>query len=362
MHEVAIKVLKVIIDAGFKAYIVGGYPRDLYLGKKSVDIDICTNATPKEITKLFHDSIMPKQEYGGVTIIVGDIRFEITTFRKEIKYENNRFPVKIKYIDTIVDDLERRDFTINTLCLNEKGQYVDLLNARRDIDNKIIKTVGKSDIKIKTDILRSLRAIRFATILDFKLDASLKKSIKKYRYLLKNLSYYRKKEELDKIFSSSNVSYGISLIKELKLEKYLEINLDNIIITTSSLAIWAQLKVADKYNFSNHEKQIIDDINTVLSLDILDNYTLYRYGLYVCTLAGEIKQIDRKLIVEKYNDLAIKSLNDIALKGNDICDILNIKPSSYIKTILSDIENKIINNEIENKKEILVSYVSKKYH
>lgn len=361
MHEVAIKVLKVITDAGFKAYIVGGYPRDLYLGKTSVDVDICTNATPKEIKELFNDSVMPKQQYGGVTIVVGDIHFEITTFRKEIKYENNRFPVKIKYIDTLVDDLERRDFTINTLCLDDEGKYLDLLNAKKDIDSKIIKTVGNSDTKIKTDILRSLRAIRFATILNFELEESLKKSIKKYGYLLKKLSYYRKKDELDKIFSSPNASYGISLIKELELEKHLEINLDDIILTTSSLAIWAQLNVVSKYNFSNHEKDIINDVNNVLDLDLLDNHVLYKYGLYVCTLAGEIKQIDRKLIVEKYNELAIKDPNEIVIKGDDICNILNIKPSNYIKIILSDIENKIIDNELTNDLETLKEYVLANY-
>ena len=128
MYDTAIEILNKITDFGYKAYIVGGYPRDIYLKRNSVDIDICTNATPKELKEIFHESILKSQEYGSVSLIYKKIRFEITTFRKEIKYENNRFPVKIKYIDTLVDDLERRDFTINTLCIDSKGNFIDLLN------------------------------------------------------------------------------------------------------------------------------------------------------------------------------------------------------------------------------------------
>lgn len=361
MLNTANEVLKMIINHGYKAYIVGGYPRDMYLNKESVDIDICTNATPKDLKEIFKSSILPKQEYGGVTVVLNNIRFEITTFRKEIKYENNRFPVKIKYIDYLIDDLKRRDFTINTLCLDINGEYIDLLNARTDIDNKIIKTVGNSDKKIEDDILRSLRAIRFATILNFKLDEELKKSIMKYGYLLKNLSYYRKKDELDKIFSSPNAKYGIDLIKELKLQEYLELNNFDKLVITSPIAIWAQLDVLDKYNFSSSEKEIIENVNKVMKLDLFDNHTLYKYGLYVCTLVAEIKKIDRKIIISNYNNLQIKAPNEIVLKGLDICSILNKKPGAYLKTIINDIEEKIITNNLLNTKEDLSKYILDNY-
>ncbi|MEG2322194.1 MAG: hypothetical protein RSB71_01715, partial [Bacilli bacterium] len=304
MYETAIKVLKKINNNNYQAYIVGGYPRDLYLDRQSIDIDICTNATPKELKTIFKDSILPREEYGGVTIVLNNIRFEITTFRKEIKYENNRFPVKIKYINNLIDDLKRRDFTINTLCIDKSGQVIDLLLSKKDIDAKIIKTVGSAEDKIKTDILRSLRAIRFATILNFTLDDKLKQSIEKYAYLLKNLSYYRKKEELDKIFASSNAAYGLALIKELNLAEALELsNFDSLVITTSPLGMWAQLDVIDIYKFTNHESELILGIRKALKEDVLKNTILYKYGLYICTLVGEIKNIKRSLIVKNYNEL-----------------------------------------------------------
>lgn len=358
MQETAMSVLKKITDNNFRAYIVGGYPRDIYMNRQSIDVDICTNATPKDLNEIFKGSILPKQEYGGVTVIVNNIRFEITTFRKEIKYENNRFPVKIKYIDNLLDDLKRRDFTINTLCIDNEGNIVDLLNAKEDIDKKIIRCVGNTKNKIKEDILRSLRAIRFATILDFKLDIELKKNIKRYGYLLKNLSYYRKKEELEKIFLSSNCKYGLDLIKELELEQYLELsNFDSLVITTSPLGMWAQLDVLDKYSFTVNEKEIINKINEVLKEDILSNQVLYKYGLYVCTLVGEIKNIDRTLIVSKYNNLPILNIKDIDIKANEICELLNKKPNLFLKEIYKDLENKILSGKLVNQREEIKKYL-----
>ena len=347
MYNTALELLSKLNESNFKAYIVGGFPRDLYINKKSTDVDICTNATPKEIKEIFKESKINSEQYGSVSLIFKNVRFEITTFRKEKKYENNRYPIKIKYINNLIDDLSRRDFTINTLCIDSNGNYIDLLNAKKDIDNKIIKCVGDSNKKIKEDILRSLRAIRFATILNFKLDDKLKNAIKKNKNLLKKLSYYRKKEELEKIFSSSNCKYGLNLIEELELGEVLNINTD-IIITTSSLGMWAQLDVLDIYPFTKNEKETIKNIKLALKEDILDNNTLYKYGLYVCTLVGEIKNIDRVKIVKKYNELPIFSVKDIAIKANQICEILNKEKGHFIKEIYKDLEFKILNNVLKN--------------
>ncbi len=347
MYSTALKLLNKFNESNFKAYIVGGFPRDLYINKKSTDVDICTNATPKEIKEIFKDSKINNEQYGSVSLIYNNVRFEITTFRKERKYENNRYPVKIKYIDNLIDDLLRRDFTINTLCIDSNGNYIDLLNARHDIDNKIIKCVGDANKKIKEDILRSLRAIRFATILNFKLDDKLKKAIKKNKKLIKKLSYYRKKEELEKIFSSSNCKYGLDLIKELELENVLNIETD-VVITTSSLGIWAQLDVVDIYPFTKNEKEIIKNIKKALKENVLDNAVLYKYGLYVCTLVGEIKNIDRVKIVKKYNSLPIFGIKDINIKADEICKILNKNKGPFIKEIYKDLEYKILNNSLKN--------------
>ena len=203
MLDIALKLLEEITSHGFQAYIVGGFVRDYILGIDSNDIDINTNATPKEIKDIF-DSCLPNEDYGSVTVIKKGVRFEITTFRKEMNYLDNRRPSQIEYIDDLYQDLLRRDFTINTLCMNKDGEIIDFLGGRSEIDNRVVKTVGNAKTRFEEDSLRILRAVRFATLLDFELDKETKEAIIETRELLRNLSYYRKKEELDKIFGSSN--------------------------------------------------------------------------------------------------------------------------------------------------------------
>lgn len=362
MYESSLKILKQIESYGFKAYIVGGYARDLYLNRKSADVDICTNATPKDLKGIFKESMLPKEQYGSVTVIKNKIHFEITTFRKDIRYKNNRLPVKIKYINSLLEDLKRRDFTINTLCINSNGEMIDLLNAKEELNCKVIKTVGPAKNKIKEDSLRILRAIRFATILNFKLDEDLKKSIKKNANLLKKLSYFRKKDELDKIFSSINVKYGIELLLELGLDKPLELNnLKNAVITSNSIGIWAQLNVLDKYDFTNNEKELISKISLLCKEYSFDNYTLYKNGLYVSIIAAEINDISKNVVTKKYMNLPIKNIKDIVIDGIEICSALNIKPSKIIKSIEADLENKIINEKLNNDKTSIIEYIKVNY-
>ena len=361
MYETAIKLLNILSDNGFKAYIVGGYPRDLILNRECFDIDVCTDATPKELKDIFKDSMLPKVEYGSVTVIYHKVRFEITTFRKDLKYENHRAPVKIKYIGNLIDDLKRRDFTINTLCLDKDGNIIDLLNGRKEIESKIIKMVGSPKQKLKEDSLRILRAIRFATILDFELDEELKKYIKQYGYLLKELSYFRKREELEKIFLSPNALKGIELTKELELDKHLEIsNLDNLKITSSIIGVWAQLDVEDIYTFSNHEKTYIKQIKELMNKEILDDYNLYKYGLYVSSVAAEIKGIDKKIVSRRHSNLPIRKKNEININGNQICEILNKKQGPFLRELFEELEFNIINKKVENNFESLKDYILNK--
>ena len=362
MNETALKVLKKINSNGYQAYLVGGYPRDIYIGRNSMDFDICTSATPKELKQIFGSTMLPTEEYGSVTLIVNNIRFEITTFRKDIKYLNNRKPIEIEYVDNLLDDLKRRDFTMNTMCIDSNGNLIDLLYGKEDINDKVIRTVGNANIKIYEDSLRILRAIRFATTLNFELDEDLKEAIKRHKDLLKSLSYYRKKEELDKIFSSTNSARGISLIKELGLDEPLELsNLDKLIPTTYLIGIWAQLDVLDKYTFNNSEKESIEAINELMDKDILNYNNLYKYGLYISTIVSEIKGIDKKLINERYNSLYIHNKTEIKIEAKEICELLCKKPGKFLKDIFNDLEYKLVNKLLENDKEKIKHYILENY-
>ena len=177
MYNIAINILKIIGTKGYEAYIVGGFARNLYLNKTSDDIDICTNAKYDDLKLIFDD--IENKGFGSYLLKYNNFIFEITTYRRELEYMNNRYP-KVEYINDVKEDLKRRDFTINTLMIDKNGNYVDLMNARNDIENKIIKCVGNTDIKIKEDSLRIIRALRFSSDLDFKLDDELIFSIEKY--------------------------------------------------------------------------------------------------------------------------------------------------------------------------------------
>ena len=361
MYNKAIEVLNIFDKHGYLAYIVGGYPRDMLLNIKTNDIDICTNATPKEIVDIFETENVSDYGYGSVKIIYKKYRFDVTTFRKDIKYENNRKPVKIKYIMDLKKDLLRRDFTINTLCIDKDENLLDLLSCKQDIDLRIIKTVGNPRYRIKEDSLRILRAIRFAGTLNFSIDEKTMNYIKKYGYLLKKLSYSRKMDELKKIFSSKNKEKSRELIISLGIDKYLEIdNLADIVLCDDIMGIWSQLKMSSKYPFSKVEKSMINNIKKMLLSD-LDSYTVYKYGLYVSTVVGSIKGIDYKKINDIYYDLPIYSRKDINIKGTDISYCLNREPGNYIGKIIDDIERLIVMKKLENEKEKIICYVKNNY-
>lgn len=363
MLKDALKILNQIEEKGFKAYIVGGFVRDYVLGINSKDVDIATSATPKEIMEMFPNSVLPKEEYGSVTLYFKNERYEITTFRKEIKYINNRKPIEIEYISSLIEDLKRRDFRMNTLCIDKFGSVLDYFDGKKDIENKTINTVGNSFDKFSQDSLRILRAIRFATSLNFKLSDDVKTAIIENKHLLRTLSFSRKKQELDKIFLSSNASYGVQLLLELGLDTELEIyNLDKIILCNDIISIWSSLELNEKYTaeFSSSEKAIMKDVKEVLKTGI-NNYSLYKYGLYVNQIASNILGIDKSEVVGIYEKLPIKSKKDIDISASDIERILNKKPGLYYRELYDNLTFEIINNKLENKKDKIEEYILNNY-
>lgn len=364
MLDVAIKLLNEITSHSYQAYIVGGFVRDYLLGIDSNDIDITTNATPKQIREIFSDSCLPNEDYGSVIVIMNGIRFEITTFRKEIGYVDNRKPVQITYIDDLYVDLLRRDFTINTLCMDKDSNIIDRLNGQKDLENKIIRAVGDANLKFSEDSLRILRAVRFATIFDFELDNDIILAIEKNKHLIANLSYYRKKLELEKIFTNPNYKKGIRLILNLGLDRELELtNLEKVLEsdTISLMGIWSLLNVVDKYPFNKNELDLIKKINKVIKLNNLDPYSLYKYGLYVNSVAGEIKKNDIREITEAYNNLVIKDRSEIDIDSSIIMEILNKTPGKYLKDIYEDIEKEILYKRLNNKCDDIIMYILYKY-
>ena len=136
MNDKIKEILEMITNKGFKAYVVGGYVRDYLRKIKSIDVDICTNARVKDLMEIFKDYKITSLEYGNILLETKDYLFEITTFRKDIDYINNRKPI-IEYVDTLEEDITRRDFTVNSICMDKDGKIIDLLNGKKDLNKKI---------------------------------------------------------------------------------------------------------------------------------------------------------------------------------------------------------------------------------
>lgn len=355
MNKIIKNLLNKIEKEGYEAYVVGGYVRDLLLGISSYDIDICTNATPKELMSIF-PSASPKN-LGGIDFKIKEYHIEITTYREEIKYKNRK-PIEFNYINNLVLDLERRDFTINALCMNSKGEIIDLVGGIDDLSNLKIKMIGDEEVKIKDDPLRILRAIRLATILNFNLDKALYKEIKDNKDLILLLSNTRIKEELDKILLSNNVKKGLNLMNDLGLLAILKIsNWEEVVPVKNIEGMYAQIKINYDIPFTKEEKNNITSIRRIINTDEIDKMTIYNYGLYLSTVAGEILGIDKKEINKINKELPIHDKKEINIKASDIVSILNIDYSKEISIILKDIENLIINGKIRNKTNDIKKYI-----
>lgn len=211
-------ILNKLEENGYKAYLVGGYLRDKLLKIESFDYDIATNAKPKEILEVFanYKTIRLGEKFGTIKILYKDCEFEITTFRKESSYKDKRHPEDVFFADTIKEDLQRRDFTINAIAYRN-GEYIDPFLGREDLEKKILKACGNPYQRIKEDALRSLRAVRFCAKLGFKMDEDLEKAIKANSKDIKKLSKERIQDEINKILMTKRNVYAIRLMDRLDI-------------------------------------------------------------------------------------------------------------------------------------------------
>ncbi|MDU1315622.1 HD domain-containing protein [Anaerococcus hydrogenalis] len=209
-------------NEGFETYLVGGAVRDRLLGKEIHDIDLTTRARPNDIMRIFSDLklIDIGKKFGTIKVIYKSEEFEITSFRSESTYKDRRHPEKISFSDSIDEDLKRRDFTINAMAFRN-GELIDLFGGQKDLQSKLIMAVGNPYERIKEDYLRAIRAVRFATILDFEIESELKKAISQMASHIEDISKERIRDEVDKILLADNPSRGIRLLDDLNLLEYI---------------------------------------------------------------------------------------------------------------------------------------------
>jgi tRNA nucleotidyltransferase (CCA-adding enzyme) len=222
--EEVVAISKTLAEAGFEAYLVGGCVRDMMLGREPKDWDVATDAKPAEVQKLFPESVY-ENEFGtvGVKTESEDPRLkiiEITTYRIEGEYTDKRHPDEVRFASNIEDDLSRRDFTVNAMAMDMKGDMVDPFGGTHDLKDRVIRTVGTPEERFGEDALRLMRAVRFSVELDFEIEMNTRRAIVKLAGGLEAIAKERVRDELMKIIMTPNAAKGIILLEELDLLRY----------------------------------------------------------------------------------------------------------------------------------------------
>lgn len=195
------RALSVLEACGYEGYAVGGCVRDSLIDRTPNDWDITTNATPEQMKACFRNFrvIETGIRHGTLTVIIDGTQLEITTYRNDGEYLDNRHPVQVTFSEKIEDDLSRRDFTVNAMAYHPKKGLVDLFGGRKDLEARIIRCVGDAQTRFEEDGLRILRAIRFASVLNFEIDEDTAKAIHNCRNLLVGIAAERIREEFCKL-------------------------------------------------------------------------------------------------------------------------------------------------------------------
>ncbi len=223
-------ILETLEHAGYEAYLVGGCVRDALLGRKANDFDITTSALPGQVKELFWRTFDTGIKHGTVTVLVNDKPFEVTTYRIDGTYRDNRHPDGVTFTSSLEEDLKRRDFTVNAFAYNPKTGLVDYFDGLRDLREKRIRAVGNPERRFEEDALRILRAVRFCAQLGFALDEETRAACGKEAFRLANVSAERIRDELEKMLLSPDPEILI-LCHDLGLTTYILPELDTMLET-----------------------------------------------------------------------------------------------------------------------------------
>ena len=374
----AVTALEVLERNGFEAYLVGGCVRDFLLGRIPNDYDITTNALPDRITEIFSDyhTIPTGIKHGTVTVIIKKFQIEITTYRKDSTYSDNRHPDSVEFTPSLKEDLARRDFSMNGMAMNFNQDITDIYNGREDMKNHIVKCIENPDRRFDEDALRILRALRFASQLDFKIEKNTSDSIHKNAENLKNISAERINAELEKLIAGKNPYYILKKYEDvIKVfmpeysysESILKKNIDSQLIKRSAffLNIKSVYDIMKRLKYSNKDindtvklieyfnadisskpalKIILKNIGTELTENLLD----FRNA------CGQDTSHSEKLLDEILKNNECYLISQLDINGRD----LMLMGFSGIQTgkILNTLLEKVINDEIENNKTTLKEY------
>ena len=385
--ENVVKIAEILAKNGYKAYAVGGCMRDTLMGRVPNDWDMTTDCSPEKMLEIFDRegvrTIPTGLKHGTVSVLLDGEIYECTTFRIDGSYRDSRHPDKVTFTSDVTEDLRRRDFTVNAIAgdpLSQSGSFVDVFGGKEDIESKVIRAVGDPEKRFTEDALRILRAIRFATVLDFEIDPDTKAAAIKLGNRLADISAERKSVELQKILLSDYADRGISLLLETDLAKYIHPAITSPKVSLSDLsknfpsrlaALFGQIPDLSCMKLSNETvKQTRLLCNSELYMQTVsrfkDSAACARMLLSVfgelaedaATLHGDLSR--RQTILDERAKNPCLSLRDLAVKGNDLI-VIGIEPKC-----LGELMQKLLYEVIEhpqlNQKELLLAISQKASH
>ncbi|MCM3756886.1 CCA tRNA nucleotidyltransferase [Sporosarcina aquimarina] len=373
-------------ELGHEAVFVGGAVRDFLLGKEPTDIDIATSATPEQVKSVFRNTIDLGTEHGTVLVIESGEPIEVTTFRTEGTYSDNRRPDEVHFVTSLEEDLKRRDFTINALALRIDGEVVDPFKGREDLSTKTIRAVGNASERFNEDALRMIRAVRFVSVLGFELENSTKDSITLLASTVKTLSVERIKTEFDKLFQGTFAHDALKLLAETNLSEALPLfppRQDTWLQCApfrNSLEGWASLMIAGNYDasevvraykLSNKERLYLQSIQKFFKIRQLRAYTIDDYYVADYSTLVSVEKMVRAFtnqvtiaedeINTAMNGLPIHSKQELEVKGEQLMEWTGKKGGRWLGEAIQAIEHAVLYQVISNEQNAIKEWFLHEY-
>lgn len=372
----------------YEAFIVGGCVRDILLKKTPKDFDITTNATPDKVKFIFKEykQIDIGKKYGTIVVIIDNISYEITTYRTELDYIDNRFP-KVDFSKSLYDDVSRRDFTVNSILCDKDFNIVDVYNGVEDLDKKIIRCIRNPDERFNEDALRILRGIRFSAQLNFNIDKETEISMFKNKHLIKNISRERIQQEFNKIVLSDNYFRIIENYAEI-IDVFIE-GFSKQLFICRDIPCDLELRIAVLFSKYEYEcaynilrdlkysnKTIKNVLNIIKSRELCFTYNKIYLKKLLSVYDVELLHkmiiynfyIDRIILPNRYINCLQKiiknkecySLKQLDITGYDVkrnIDIDNKKIGNILSNLLKLVIEERVNNTSVELMSILLKYV-----
>lgn len=383
----SVPILELIEGAGYEAYFVGGSVRDYILGRTINDVDIATSATPQEIKRIFPNTADIGIDHGTVLVITDTGTYEITTFRTESGYSDFRRPDAVKFVRSLTEDLQRRDFTMNAIAMDKSGNILDPFNGKRDLAQRRIITVGNPHERFHEDALRMMRALRFVSQLDFELDQETFDSLKKNAQNISEIAVERILVEFEKLAAGSNKIKAFSLLLESGLYQYLPLfsskkdhlmDLLNLPLHQLNAAeIWSIImihtndqEIEEALRAWKLPLKTIRNVQRTIKLvkskepsaiDVFQaghGITVQAAKVRAALNAGNVSDAEENAH-QRYNGLIIKQMSDLAVTGTDLLIWHQEKPGPWVKEYLEKILKAVLNEELRNDKEEIKRWLVK---